>query len=70
MNYYRPISLRPIFDKMFKTMIYNSLFTIFYVIGYSHLLNQIFFWETHVLLNYYQRFMKNKLHLMKISLLM
>ena len=29
MNYYRPISLRPIFDKMFKTIIYNSLFNYF-----------------------------------------
>ena len=28
-NYYHPISLRPIFDKMFETIIYNSLFNYF-----------------------------------------
>ena len=48
-NNYHPISLLPIFGKIFERVIYNSLFNYFFL----HL-NQDFFRETHVLLNYYQ----------------
>ena len=51
---YRPISLVPIFGKMFERVIYNSLFNYFQSNRLSHLPNLVFFQEIHVLPNYYQ----------------
>ena len=67
---YHPISLLPIFGKMFERVIYIIPFsTILKVIDFSHLPNLVFFQDIHVLPNYYQT-MKFKLLLMKIPLLM
>ena len=51
---YRPISLLPIFGKMFERVIYNSLFNYFQSTGFSHLPNLVFFQKIHALPNYYQ----------------
>ena len=51
---YRPISLLPIFGKMFEIVIYNSLFNYFQSNRLFTPSQSVFFQEIHVLPNYYQ----------------
>ena len=69
-NNYRTISLLPIFGKIFERVIYNSLFNYFLSNRLFTPSQSRFLPKTHVLLKYYQQFMKYKLHLLKIPLLM
>ena len=55
---YRPISLLPIFAKVFKRVIYNSLFNYYLHDKLLNIIklrfpNQVFFQETHALTNCY-----------------
>ena len=45
---YRPSCSLPVFGKIFERVIYDSLLTIFLVISFLHLLNQVFFQEIHL----------------------
>ena len=51
---YHPVSLLPIFGKMFEKLYIIPFSTIFKVIDFSHLPNLVFFQVIHLLLNYYQ----------------
>ena len=67
-NYF-PISLLPIFSKMFERVIYNSLFNHFQS-NFLLLHNQLFCLVIHVLPNHSQLYMKYKQHLITIQLLL
>ena len=53
-NNYRPISLLPVFGKIFERVTYNSLFNYFLSNKLFTPSQSGFLPETHVLLNYYQ----------------
>ena len=57
---YRPISLLPIFSKIFERVVYNSLFSHFQSNKLLFLHNQVFYLVIHVLPNYSQLYMKYK----------
>ena len=56
---YRPISLLPIFSKVFERLTFNSFFNYFYKTNYSLIANLASFQAIRVLLNSYQLRMKS-----------
>ena len=67
---YRPVSLLPIFRKLFARVKYNSLFNRFQISNILLLHNQVFYLLIHVLPNYSLLYIKYKQYLITIQPLM